>query len=112
RIAVHDLSDGRPKNVEGSAIDPLIARVENELKSFDWVDDAQVRLWTAGHVFFGDAQVVARNESGLREKIKKATEHILALDWRMHEIAIVPVGHLGELEEEGIESVERERGRG
>ena len=107
RAAVTDLMHRRPKTVDDSAVDRLVLQVENELKRLDWVEDARVRLWTSGHVFFGDAQVVPSDQRNLVRRIEEATERALDLDWRMHELAIVSVEHLGELEEEGIESLER-----
>lgn len=105
KAAVSDLMDRRPKTVDDSAIEPIIERVRNELGSLDWVDEAQVRLWTAGHVYFGDAQVVPSDERGLVDKIDRATEAVLDLDWRLHEIAIVPVKELGELEDDAAEEL-------
>jgi divalent metal cation (Fe/Co/Zn/Cd) transporter len=104
--AVTDLMHRRPKTVDGSAVDSLVARAENELKALDWVDEAEVRLWTSGHVFFGDAQVVPRDERNLVRRVEEATKTVLDLDWRMHQLAVVVVHRIGELEEEGVESLE------
>lgn len=105
KAAVSDLMDRRPKTVDDSGIEPIIERVRGELRSLDWVEDAQVRLWTSGHVYFGDAQVVPTDERGLVDKIDRATEKVLGLDWRLHEIAIVPVKELGELEKAAAEKL-------
>jgi divalent metal cation (Fe/Co/Zn/Cd) transporter len=105
KAAVSDLMARRPRTVDDRAIEPIAARMENELRSLDWVQDADVRLRSAGHVCIGDAEVVPNDESGLVEKIDQATRHLLDLDWRLHEISIVPVRRLG-----AVDPADTERG--
>ena len=69
--AVTDLMHRRPRSVDGSAVDRLVALATNELKGLDWVSDAHVRLWTSGHVFFGDAEVVPRGDEDLIGRIER-----------------------------------------
>lgn len=95
KAAVSDLMARRPRTVDDRAVEPIAVRMENELRSLDWVQDASVRLRSAGHVCIGDAEVVPNDESGLVDKIDQATKHLLDLDWRLHEISIVPVRRLG-----------------
>lgn len=106
KASVSDLIDRRPKTVDDSSIEPIGERVRNELLALDWVSEAQVRLRTTGHVAMGDAQVVARDERGLVAKIDEATRRILDLDWRLHEISIVPVKEIGTPQEEREEELE------
>jgi divalent metal cation (Fe/Co/Zn/Cd) transporter len=98
KAAVSDLMARRPRTVDDRAVEPIAARMENELRSLDWVQDAHVRLRSAGHVCIGDAEVVPKDERGLVDKIDQATRHLLDLDWRLHEISIVPVRQLGATE--------------
>ncbi|MGH2756342.1 MAG: cation diffusion facilitator family transporter [Actinomycetota bacterium] len=91
RAVIADLMDQRPTSVDHSARDPLTARVENELKSMGWVKDAKVRLREEGHVYFGEAIVVPADERGLVRKVEKAQDHLYSLDWKLHEIVIMPV---------------------
>lgn len=107
KAAVSDMMDRRPHTVDDRAIEPIVERVRNELLAMDWVEDAQVRMRISGHVYMGDAEVVPRDERELLDKIDKATEHILGLDWRLHEIAIVPVKQVGDIEEAGDESLQQ-----
>ena len=94
REVVKDLMDGRPTTVDHAQVDPLPARVETELKRLPWVRDARVRMREDGHVFFGEALVVPSDGSGLVEKIADATERMKALDWRLYDLAVMPVGEL------------------
>lgn len=96
RAVVSDLMDSKPTTVDHSAADPLPARIENELKKLDWVRDARVRMREEGHVIFGEALVVARHEEGLTTNIEEANERLRNVDWRMHDLVIMPVADLEE----------------
>lgn len=96
RTAVYDLLDRRPLRYDGSAVHPLPARVETELEKLDWVDAARVRLREEGHVFVGEADVVPGDARDLVRRIDEARQAMLALDWRLHELAITPVRSLAE----------------
>jgi divalent metal cation (Fe/Co/Zn/Cd) transporter len=91
RTVVTDLMDKRPTTVDDSAVDPVTARLENEIRGLDWVHDARARLREEGHVFFGEVFVVPRDgTSDLVRRIKEAHERIVALDWRLHDIVVAP----------------------
>ncbi|HWC13227.1 MAG TPA: cation diffusion facilitator family transporter [Actinomycetota bacterium] len=94
RAVISDLMDSRPQSVDHSSVDPLMARVENELLAMPWVREARVRLREEGHVYFGEAVVVPSRQDGLVENIKRAQEHLRSLDWKLHEIVIMPVTDL------------------
>jgi cation diffusion facilitator family transporter len=105
--AVADLMDQAPRLVDDSARDPVPARVEAELRAMTWIDDARVRLRDEGHVFVGDAIVVPKNPTDdLTGKIDAARRSLLELDWRLHDLTIMPVLELTEtqhVEERDIE---------
>ena len=95
--SVSDLMDARPKSVEGDRDEPVPARVENELRSMDWIGDVRVRMREEGHVFYGDAAVVVTDERNLVGKIEDATERVMALDWRIYDFVIAPTKSVEEL---------------
>ncbi|GEM_PF-6202095 len=101
--AVSDLMDGRPAVVDGSAFDPIVARVENELNKRSWAKEASVRLRESGHVFFGEAMIVPSSQDDLADKIQRTREELLELDWRLYDIAISPVESMEPPEEEPTE---------
>ena len=101
--AVSDLMDGRPAVVDGSAVDPIVSRVESELNKRSWVKEASVRLRENGHVFFGEALVVPRSQDDLADKIQRTRAELLELDWRLYDIAISPVESMEPPEEEPSE---------
>ena len=69
----------------------------------DWVHDAEVRLREEGHVFVGEAFVVPIDEEDLLERLERANQHLLDLDWRLHELVIAPVREIQRPEPAGEE---------
>jgi cation diffusion facilitator family transporter len=100
RHAVNDLMDQMPTTVAHDDVDPLRARVAAKLNEFAWVEDAEVRLREEGQVYFGEAFVVPSDASDLTEKIEEALGELRDLDWRVHDVAIMPVRELPKRERE------------
>jgi cation diffusion facilitator family transporter len=101
RHAVADLMDTAPSRVDGSGRDPLPARVQTEVSNLEWVAQARARLREEGHVFFGEVFVVPRAEQNLSASLHEAAEMLTRLDWRLHDVVLVPVKRLEEHEGEG-----------
>jgi divalent metal cation (Fe/Co/Zn/Cd) transporter len=90
--AITDLIKERPRKTDDSDFEPLPDRVADFLRSLDWVAGAQVRMREDGHVFFGEAYVVpAADTSALPRKIDLAIREARALDWRLHDLVVMPV---------------------
>jgi divalent metal cation (Fe/Co/Zn/Cd) transporter len=92
--AVADLIDERPKKTDGSDFESLPEEVARYLRRLDWVEDAEVRMREDGHVFFGEAFVVPRTTDNLVRNIERAVEDAKGIDWRLHELVIMPVARL------------------
>ncbi|MEX0936862.1 MAG: cation diffusion facilitator family transporter [Pirellulales bacterium] len=91
REVVTNLMDEVPKTVERTEPDRLPRRVEDRLKQFPWILDAQVRMREEGHVYFGEAFVVVDKLSDLPARLYEATEACAGLDWRVHDLVLVVV---------------------
>ena len=50
-----------------------------------------MRLREDGDVLTGEAFVVPRDESNLLDRLKQASDLAHSLDWRLHDINVVPV---------------------
>jgi divalent metal cation (Fe/Co/Zn/Cd) transporter len=89
--AMEDLTDGRPRKHDEAAPHPLIDAVKEELHQWEWVKRGVVRLREDGHLFAGEVLVVPVAEDGLIDHLEEATERVRALDWKMQDVAVVPV---------------------
>jgi len=84
--------DERPKTVDRAEPDELPKRVQSYLAQLPWVRDAQVRMREEGHVFIGEGfVVVVEGTQDLPQQLERATQACLELDWRLHELSLVPV---------------------
>jgi cation diffusion facilitator family transporter len=102
RTVVGDLMDSRPTTVDGD-VDPLPARIENELRKQAWVKAARARLREEGHVYLGEVIVVPSTGQNLLDHIERAHRSLHDLDWRLHDVVVAPARRL-EDEEEGQNS--------
>ena len=95
KTAVLDLVGRRPRKTDGSDWERLPYEVRDLLRGLDWVADAEVRMREEGHIFIGEAFVVPRPGTGdLARRLGEAAGVAKALDWRMHELTIMPVERL------------------
>jgi cation diffusion facilitator family transporter len=94
RNSVAQLMNKRPSDVESKQKDPIPDKIQEELERLDWVAAARVRLREDGDVLTGEAFIVPRDERNLLDRLKQATELIHSLDWRLHDINLVPVSSL------------------
>jgi divalent metal cation (Fe/Co/Zn/Cd) transporter len=94
RTATSDLMDARPTLIDDSANDPLPERVRTEVSSESWVKDVAVRVREEGHVFFADIQVVPAATENLTSRLAGLTQKLMDLDWRLHDVMIMPVDEI------------------
>jgi divalent metal cation (Fe/Co/Zn/Cd) transporter len=91
RNSVAQLMNKRPSDVESREKDPVPDKVQQALEELEWVDKARVRLREDGDTVTGEAFVVPRDEDNLLDRLKQATELAHSLDWRLHDVNVVPV---------------------
>jgi divalent metal cation (Fe/Co/Zn/Cd) transporter len=95
RSSILDLTDVRATTFDNKKPHPVIGQVEDYLRGLDWVADVGVRARDEGHVFHVEGFVVPRDGrepsvAGLEEARLGCTE----LDWRLHDVVLVPVPEL------------------
>jgi cation diffusion facilitator family transporter len=100
RHAVNDLMDQTPTTVAYDDTDPLPDRIAERLETLPWVAEAEVRMREEGQVYFGEAFVVPHDSSNLTQKIEDAMRMAGNLDWRVHDLAIMPVYKLPKQEQD------------
>ncbi|MCE6998456.1 cation diffusion facilitator family transporter [Saccharothrix sp. S26] len=92
RTAVADLMDRRPRTVADNRPHPLPAQLTTLALDQPWVADAWLRLREEGHVFVGELFVVPRpGTDDLVGRLDRLSRLLRDADWRMHDIAVVPV---------------------
>lgn len=77
-----------PKDLQGHYIN-LPDRVLDFLKSLDWVEKADVRMYENGHIIFGEAFLdLAGGRSVSESTLLETRKKILDFDWRLQEMII------------------------
>ncbi|PAX07031.1 cation diffusion facilitator family transporter [Sphingomonas lenta] len=95
KTAVADLIDRRPERADESGFEQLPHEVERMLRGLDWVEDARVRMRDEGHIFIGEAFVMtAPDVADLPAKLEDASARAKAMNWRVHELVVMPVTRL------------------
>lgn len=97
KAVIADLMDSRPTTVDDSALDPLPARAETELKKLAWVRDAKSRMREEGHIFDGEIFVVPTSNDDLVKRLADAQQVLKELDWRVKDVVVVPIQTLASL---------------
>jgi divalent metal cation (Fe/Co/Zn/Cd) transporter len=93
--SVGDLTDRAPETVDHARRERVDARILEATRRLDWVQDAEVRLREAGHVFFGELFVVpVPGTQDLLAKVKEAEDAARAVDWRVADVTVRPVERL------------------
>jgi cation diffusion facilitator family transporter len=87
---VKDLMDQAPTHVKTNRPHELPSQIVTALQALPWVRRARVRLREEGHVFSGEAFVVAESDHDLTRRIAAATSLVRSLDWRICEVVITP----------------------
>lgn len=94
RNSVAQLMNMRPTDIEGARPDPTPDKLQRALEGLDWVAKARVRLREDGDVLTGEAFVEPRDQNDLLGKLAQATDLVNSLDWRLHDVNIVPVSSI------------------
>ncbi len=95
RSSIRDLTDVRATTFDDAGPHPVIGQVEGYLRGLDWVADAGARVRDEGHVFHVECFVVPErgHESSVAE-FENARRGCSELDWRLHDVVLVPVPEL------------------
>ncbi|MET0885593.1 MAG: cation transporter [Mycetocola sp.] len=95
RAAVEDLMDTRAMTFDDAKPHPIVHKVDEYLRSLDWVADAGSRARDQGHVFHIESFVVPRSRRKVSlSDLNEAREGCIALDWKVEDIVLVPVTEL------------------
>ena len=91
RMAVTDLMNRRPMTVDETKPEALPEQLVNLFESYSWVQKAAVRLREEGHLFLGEAFIVTEPGAGSPQQLAELAATARKLDWRLHELVVMPV---------------------
>jgi divalent metal cation (Fe/Co/Zn/Cd) transporter len=91
------LMDERARTYDDEHPHPLTRRIDEVLANLSWVDDSRSRVRDQGHVFHVESFV--RPVSGRTptlDQLEAAADVLRELDWKVHDVVVVPVRDLPE----------------
>jgi cation diffusion facilitator family transporter len=88
--AIRDLSDEMPRTIDDRQFDPLTDRLQNYVSALPWVRDSRLRLRHEGRFLTGTVYVVPWDGPVSPERVENAEAEIIDLDWRIHDVSIMP----------------------
>ena len=94
KASVTDLMDARAVTFDDARPHPVIEEINDYLRGLDWVADAGARVRDEGHVFHAEAFVVPRSGRLDLAEVEAARTGCAELDWRLHDVVLVPVSEL------------------
>jgi divalent metal cation (Fe/Co/Zn/Cd) transporter len=97
RMAVSALMDSEARTVDGREPHPLVAEIDRVLAAEPWVAEVACRVRDEGHVFHVEAFVVPVD--GVTpgwDELDHARRSATALDWKIRDLVVIPVGELPE----------------
>ena len=98
RAAITDLMDTRATTFDDGAPHPDGLQVAEHLETLDWVEAAGVRMRDQGQFFHVEAFVVpVDGRSPTLDQLVAAREACERLDWKLHDVQIIPVAELSPL---------------
>lgn len=95
RGSLGGLIDARATTTDNKNPHENIDLVREELLKLDWVDEVDLRLRDQGQVFHSEVFVVPVNlEMPTLQQLEDAREMCRDLDWKLHDLVIIPVSEL------------------
>jgi divalent metal cation (Fe/Co/Zn/Cd) transporter len=91
RNSVAQLMNKRPSDIDTKQEDPAIDKLQEALEKLPWVRHARVRLREDGDVLTGEAFIEPHEDHDLLERMAEARGLVSSVDWRLHDISMVPV---------------------
>jgi len=107
RVAVAALMDARAETFDGEDPHPLVPEIDELLTRLPWVASAHSRVRDQGHVFHVESFVVpVAGHSPTMAELAEARQAVVALDWKVDDMVLVPVE---EPPEQLLPGLEKER---
>ena len=93
--AVRGLMDARATTYDDAQPHPLTERIDELVAGLPWVAQARSRVRDEGHVFHVEVFAVPHpGTSPTVDELEQARRAIDELDWKLHDVVVVPVPRL------------------
>lgn len=94
RSAMRNLMDHRPTEIGSDKPLGIVEKVRGYARELPDVRDAECRFRVEGHVFSGELFVVLTDQPEVARRVEEIRKEALAIDWRIHDIVVMPVESL------------------
>ncbi len=94
--AITDLMDTRATTFDEGEPHPVLARLDDYLRSLSWVREAGSRMRDQGHVFHVESFIVPKRGAPSIRRLMRTRDACVDLDWKLHDVVLVPVDELPE----------------
>lgn len=91
------LMDQRARTFDDREPHPLTGRVDEVLESLDWVAHSRSRVRDQGHVFHVEAFVRPGGTEPTLDQLEEAVAALRDLDWKIHDVVVMPVRDLPDI---------------
>lgn len=95
--AMSDLMDQRPTGPSSGEPLDLDKKIKGKVRQFSGISDVGIRLREEGHIISGEIFVVFAKGAQDPEILEKITNQATELDWRLHNLVVVPVSSIDRL---------------
>lgn len=94
RAAVGGLLDRQARTYDDASRHPVFEEVRSFFGSQSWVRHVQVRMRDEGHVFHTEVFLVPVDDELPLARLESARRYASALDWKLRDLAVIPVAKL------------------
>ncbi len=92
--SITDLLNRHPKHVKTRENDELVEQIEDLVRSWYWVNDAQARFREDGQIYFGEIIITVNTEENLTQLIENGLGILSDFHWKIFDVTIMPVKEL------------------
>jgi cation diffusion facilitator family transporter len=91
RNSVAQLMNKRPSDIKSQEQDAVIDQLQKAIERLEWIAKARVRLREDGDVLTGEVFIEPRDDRDLLNRLAQARDVANSIDWRLHDVTMVPV---------------------
>ncbi len=96
RLIIGDLMDESPTMMGEHKLEEITAKVREHVEQLSHVSTAAIRLREHGRALTGEVFVVFADDHDVVERTAQVADRAREVDWRLHDIAVMPGSHLDE----------------